>query len=60
MKLLKRTTKLGMVIIITNAKRGWVEFSSSLMLPKVHNFIMKFVEVISARDFAEKDYPMNT
>jgi hypothetical protein len=42
---------------VTNAKKGWVEFSSSLMLPKVHKFIMTYVEVISARDCYEKDFP---
>ena len=36
-------------MIITNAKRGWVQYSSSILLPKVHNMIMKYIPVISAR-----------
>lgn len=37
------------VIIITNAKNGWVEYSSSLLMPRVHQMIMKYIPVISAR-----------
>ena len=49
--------KVSKVIIITNAKRGWVEYSSSVFLPQVHNIIMKYVPVISARGEFESLYP---
>ena len=46
-------------MIISNAKKGWVEFSSSLMLPKVHKVIMKYITVISARTLFEESHPDN-
>jgi hypothetical protein len=49
--------KLGRVIIVSNAKKGWVEFSSSMMLPKVHKVIMKYITVISARTMFEEQHP---
>ena len=45
------------VIIITNAKGGWVEFSSKILMPKVHDIIIKYVPVISARAEFESVYP---
>ena len=49
MTLLENYLRVSRVLIITNAKRGWVEFSSSILLPKVHAMILKFIPVISAR-----------
>jgi hypothetical protein len=49
--------KLGKVMIVSNAKKGWVEFSSMMMLPKVHKVIMKYVTVISARTMFEESHP---
>ena len=40
---------MSKVLIITNAKIGWVEYSSSILLPKVHQIIMQYIPVISAR-----------
>lgn len=34
--LLERFLNVAKVLIITNAKKGWVEYSSSILLPKVH------------------------
>ena len=44
------------VIIITNAKKGWVEFSSSILLPRVHKLILKYIPVVSARAEFESQY----
>jgi len=49
MTLLKNYLTVSRVLIITNAKRGWVEFSSSILMPKVHDMILKYIPVISAR-----------
>ena len=38
----------GKVVIVTNAKAGWVELSSYWLLPRVHQFIELYVPVISA------------
>jgi hypothetical protein len=58
--LLEKSTKAGKTLIITNARKGWVEFSSSFMLPKAHKYILKHVEVISARENFEHKYPHET
>ena len=47
--LLKNFLQVSKVLIITNAKIGWVEYSSSILLPKVHQMIMQYIPVISAR-----------
>ena len=49
MTLLENYLRVSRVLIITNAKRGWVELSSSILLPKVHDMILKYIPVISAR-----------
>ncbi len=42
--------KKGDVSIITNAAKGWVEYSSQKFLPKTHEFIHRMnVTIISAR-----------
>jgi len=48
------------VVVITNAKKGWVEFSSSKFMPKLHTILMKYVKIISARVEYEEKYPLNT
>ncbi len=47
--LLEVCLKKSQVVIITNARKGWVEFSSKKFMPKVHSIIMKYVKIISAR-----------
>lgn len=48
------------VVIITNAKKGWVEFSSSKFMPKLHTILMKYVKIVSARVDYEEKYPLDT
>lgn len=48
------------VVIITNARKGWVEFSSKKFLPRLYVLIMKYVKVISARVQYEHLDPYNT
>ena len=46
-RVLKQAQNLGKVVIVTNSTNGWVETSSTIFLPKVHEFLAK-IEVISA------------
>ncbi|CDW82973.1 adp-ribosylation factor gtpase- [Stylonychia lemnae] len=59
-KLFQSCTKQCKVVIITNAKKGWVEFSSRKFMPNLHNFLMKYVKIVSARVDYEEQYPMDT
>lgn len=47
-------------MIITNAKKGWVEFSSSRFMPTLHTLVMKYVKIVSARVDFEDLYPYDT
>lgn len=50
--LLKTATKLGTVLIVTNAGDGWVELSSSRFLPAVRAYLLahhKTIKIVSAR-----------
>ena len=40
----------GRVVIVTNAKKGWVELSSYYLLPRVHEVIETYIPVISAQE----------
>ncbi len=60
LSVLKKANKVGKALIITNARTGWVEFSSSIMLPKVYRYILQHVAVLSARDLYENEYPYET
>ena len=44
------------VVIITNAKHGWVEYTSNIFLPKVYQLIKKYIPVISARGEFEHQF----
>eukprot|EP00347_Sterkiella_histriomuscorum_P007820 403347439 len=59
-KLINSCLKTCKVVIITNAKKGWVEFSSSKFMPKLHNLLMNSVKIVSARVDYEDQYPMDT
>jgi hypothetical protein len=59
-KLLQNCLKESKVVIVTNAKKGWVEYSSSKFMPRLHSILMKFVRVISARVEYEDHYPTET
>ena len=54
--MLENFLRVSKVLIVTNAKKGWVEYSSSILLPKVHQMIMKYIPVKSARGEFEQQY----
>lgn len=50
--------KMGDCTIITNAAKGWVEYSSKKFLPKTNEFIhAKELTVISARSEYGEQFP---
>lgn len=53
---LSEASKLGTVIIITNAETGWVEYSSRRFMPRLLPVLESF-RVVSARSSYEKFYP---
>jgi hypothetical protein len=48
-ELLEKMILFGRVIIVTNAKENWVEYSSYFLLPRVHSLIELYIPVISAQ-----------
>ena len=56
--LLTEAVEKGNVYIITNAGKGWVEYSSNRFYPSIKE-ILKRIEIISAREY-EKLYPGNS
>jgi hypothetical protein len=58
--LIERCRSIAHVVIVTNAKRGWVEFSSSVFMPKLHEILMKHIKIISARDNYEEKHPYDS
>jgi hypothetical protein len=60
-KLLLASLSLADTYIITNAAKGWVEFSSQLLMPKIHKVMEENkVKIISARSDFEKKFPGQT
>jgi hypothetical protein len=55
-KCLTEATKLGSVIIITNAEAGWVEYSSKRFMPRLVPLLCN-TRVVSARTTYERFYP---
>lgn len=55
-RLLTRASKLGTVIIITNAETGWVQLSCKKFMPKVLPFLAHY-RVLSARSTFESRFP---
>lgn len=47
----------GKVIFVTNAKQGWVEYSSYYMLPRVHQLIELYAPVFSAQQMYGEEFP---
>ena len=45
---LERMIKFAKVVIVTNAKEGWVEYSSYFLLPRIHQLIETYVPIVSA------------
>ena len=55
LSLLEKMIKFAKVLIITNAKEGWIEYSSYYLLPRVHQLIETYVPIVSAQaEFGEK------
>lgn len=57
-KLLSLALTLGNTYIITNAMKGWVEYSSGLWIPGVLQMLEQ-ITVISARSEYEHKFPDN-
>jgi hypothetical protein len=53
-------TQFGKVLIITNGRKGWVEYSSYFLLPRVHSLIKEKIMVISAQEDFSKKFPDDT
>ena len=56
LELLTKAIEKGDVYIITNAGKGWVEFSSKLYYPSIIDILSK-IKIISAREEYEKIFP---
>jgi hypothetical protein len=56
--LIETAMKLGHTFIITNAIRGWVEYSANKYIPKLLPTLQK-IKVISARDDYEQQGQIN-
>lgn len=50
LRLLNSMINFGKVIIVTNAKEGWVEYSSYYLLPRVYLLIGNYIPVVSAQE----------
>ena len=57
--LLTESIEKGNVYIITNAGKGWVEYSANRFYPSIVELLPK-IEIISARGEYEKLYPGNS
>ncbi|CAD7967124.1 unnamed protein product [Amoebophrya sp. A120] len=57
-QLLELAMKLGTVFIITNAMKGWVEYSASKYIPRLMSTLQKMT-IISARGNYEHAFPGN-
>lgn len=51
--------KFAKVLIVTNAKEGWVEYSSYFLLPRVHRLIETYVPVFSAQTEFKEQFPFD-
>ena len=57
-KLINQALASGVIYIITNATKGWVEHSSKLYMPNTNNLLSnKAITVISARSEYSAQYP---
>jgi hypothetical protein len=53
-----KSCEFGDPLIITNAAKNWVEYSSRLFMPKTHEtLIKKKIKIISARSNYEGRFP---
>ena len=56
LQLLTLAVDKGNVYIITNADKGWVEYSSKLIYPSISNILRK-IKIISAKNKYQEIYP---
>lgn len=57
-KILQCALHCGVVKVITNAERGWVELSGSRFMPRLTNFLKaNSIKIVSARTSYEADFP---
>lgn len=57
-KILKEAMHCGVVKVITNAERGWVELSGARFMPRLFQFLQtNSIKIVSARTIYECDYP---
>ncbi|EEQ98181.1 apicomplexan-conserved protein, putative [Perkinsus marinus ATCC 50983] len=56
--LLKCSLRLGPVIIVTNSKQGWVEYSAQTYFPSLSR-VLRHCRIISARTTYEEQYSEN-
>jgi len=54
---LDQMIKFAKVLIVTNAKAGWVEYSSFFLLPRVHQLIETYIPVVSAQTEFSEQFP---
>lgn len=57
-RLLNKALSLGNTFIITNAMKGWVEYSSNMWIPGIAQVLQR-ITVVSARAEYEAKYPDN-
>jgi hypothetical protein len=58
---MKTSCEYASPYIITNAAKGWVEYSSQVFLPMTHKILkQKKVHIISARSNYEGMYPLDS
>ena len=57
--LFEKMIKFAKVLIITNAKEGWVELSSFYFLPRLHKLIETYVPIVSAQQEFMSNFPID-
>jgi hypothetical protein len=57
-RFLMKLLNMSKVVIVTNASMKWIEVSSKIV-PNTSNLINKYIEVISARDIHQEEFPNN-
>ena len=57
--LFEKMIKFAKVLIITNAKEGWVDLSSFYFLPRLHKLIETYVPVVSAQQEFMSHFPID-
>ncbi|MBA43035.1 MAG: hypothetical protein CMF62_03385 [Magnetococcales bacterium] len=58
-KFLIKLLNMSKVVIVTNARMKWIKKTSEL-IPNTSDLINNYIEIISARDLHEKQFPNNS